>query len=179
MRRIIILITLLVFTQTTFAQTTTNSSSAQTANLALSNAIELTFMNGSGGTSTMLFNSLNDLVNGVESSPQQLRVRSNKTFKITASTIGSKFSYQGNSLLNTLLSVVSVLKISCTQASTGNVPGQLGSWKNFSLLTPTTILTDGAPGGNQTFTVKYKATPGLNVAAGVYTTTVRFTATQQ
>lgn len=178
MRRIIVLITLLVFTNIVSAQTT-HSSGAQTANLALSNAIELTFVNGSGGTSSMEFKTLNDLINGVESSPQQLRVRSNKTFKITASTIGSRFTYQGSSLLNTLLSVVSVLKIACTQTSTGTVPGQLGSWKNFGLLSPTTILTDGAPGGNQTFTIKYKATPGVNVAAGIYTTTVRFTATQQ
>lgn len=161
------------------AQTSTNAAAGQSAKLALSNAIELTFASGSGGTTKMEFFSLNDLVNGVESNTQQLIVKSNKTFDVFVSCPTANFTYSGSSLLNRLLSVASVLKITCTQANGGTVPGQTGTWKGFNLFTPTTLLTDCAPGGNQTFTVKYKATPGITAAAGTYLANIVFTATQQ
>ncbi|MEZ5016930.1 MAG: hypothetical protein R2800_07745 [Flavipsychrobacter sp.] len=179
MKRIYFITLLLISAVGVQAQTTVNSAAAQSAKLALSNAIELTFVEGSGGISNMEFSSLNDLVNGVESDVQHLVVQSNKHFDITVSAPSSKFSYTGSSIFNNILSVASVLKITCTQANGGQVVGQTGIWKNFNLFTPTTLLTNCSPGGNQTFSVKYKATPGITAASGVYTTNVIFTATQQ
>ncbi len=179
MKRINIIILFMAAAVGLRAQTSVDAGASQTTNLALSNAIELTFASGSGGTSQMEFTSLNDLVNGVESNTQQLVVRSNKTFDVSVSCPSTNFSYSGNSLLNNILPVATALKITCTQANGGTVPGQTGTWKGFNIFTPTTLLTDCDPGGNQTFTVKYKAIPGLQVASGAYTTSVIFTATQQ
>ena len=179
MRRILfVMLFTTALAQHAAAQNTANSG-AQTAKLALSNAIELTFINGSGGTTAMPFTSLNDLVNGVESVTQEMRVRSNKTFDVTANINSTNFTYSGTSLTNNILPVTAVLEVTCTQANGGSVPGQTGNWKSFHNATPTTILVDCAPGGNQTFKIKYKATPGINTAPGSYTTSVTYTATQQ
>ena len=59
-----------------------NSSASQTVNLSLSNAIEITFTgtgNATGSDVTIPFTTVNDYANGVESSAQELKVRSNKT----------------------------------------------------------------------------------------------------
>jgi hypothetical protein len=41
------------------------------------------------------------------------------------------------------------------------------------------MINSASKGGNQTFEVKYKATPGFAYPAGTYTTDVVYTATQE
>lgn len=157
------------------------ASGAQTANLNLSNAIDIALVS-SNTTQNIEFNSLNDLINGVESAEHELRVRSNKKFKVTVKPSSTKFSYSGSYILGTLLRVSSVMKIQVTENNTGGSQpffAQLSGWQAFSYWGfPTTLLNNCTPGGNQTFKVKYKATPGINTVAGTYTVDMVYTATQ-
>ncbi|HLO71487.1 MAG TPA: hypothetical protein VK167_15170, partial [Flavipsychrobacter sp.] len=74
------------------------STATQTVNLNLSNAIELTFTGSNtatGAAVNLAFNTVNDYANGVQSSAQELKVRSNKKFGVTVRTNNTNFSYTG------------------------------------------------------------------------------------
>src|SRR5690606_9334352 len=73
-------------------------SASQSANLVMSNAIDITF--NSNGTSesevvTLPFDNVNDYANGVESAPIEMRIRSNKKFYVSAKTSSNRFTYRG------------------------------------------------------------------------------------
>ncbi|MCB0696984.1 MAG: hypothetical protein KDC07_06450 [Chitinophagaceae bacterium] len=182
MKRITLSAILAISFLTSFAQNA-GSSGAQTADLNLSNALEISFTDNSSSTINVQFNSLSDMINGVETSTHEIRVRSNKKFKVTVKPSSNNFSYSGSSLIGTLLKVSTVMKIQVVNNNTGgNQPlsALLTGWQNFSVLgLPVTLLNNCNPGNNQTFTVKYKATPGVNCVAGNYTTDMVYTATQQ
>ena len=62
------------------------SNAQQTVQLALSNALDITFVSNSaatGATVTLPFTTTDDYANGVESSTQQLKLISNKDFNLT------------------------------------------------------------------------------------------------
>lgn len=157
------------------------ASGSQTANLNLSDAIDISFVS-STTVQNIEFNSLNDLINGVETAEHELRVRSNKKFKVTVKPSSRNFTYSGSYVLNTLLRVSNVMKIAVTDNNTGGTQpffAQLTGWQSFSYFGwPTTLLNNCDAGGNQTFKVKYKATPGVNAVAGTYTVDMVYTATQ-
>jgi hypothetical protein len=52
-----------------------------------------------------------------------------------------------------------------------------GSYKNLTESNQT-ILSNATYGGNQLFSVKYRATPGFQMPAGTYSTNVIYTASQ-
>ena len=160
------------------------SSASQTVKLALSNAIELTFTgNGSaqGADVTIPFNSVNDYANGVESNDQQLKVRSNKDFDVTVKTNAANFTYTGNTSPAPVMPVSGVLNLKVTANGTGGAIASPFSSTAYASLTDADqdLIADGDRGGNQTFDIKYKATPGFAYPAGTYAVDVVYTATQK
>lgn len=155
----------------------------QNVNVALSNAIEITFTGTGGITGTDVsipFTTVNDYANGVETATQELKIRSNKNFTVEVKTNSANFSYTGSTSPSPTMPVNGVLGVMVSANSTG---GSIGS--NFSSSAYNTLknsdqdlITSGSRGGNQKFSIKYKATPGFAYPAGTYTVDVVYTATQ-
>lgn len=158
----------------------TSSTAVQTAKLDLSDAIELSFINGAGGTLNFTYNTAAELISGKESVTQDLRVRSNKKFKVAVASSSTNFTYSGTYTVNNIIPVSTGLQVMVMANNTGGIPTlqALLGWLGLTVGGGSTLLTYCNPGGNQTFTVKYKATPGILAAPGTYTTDVVFTATQ-
>lgn len=160
---------------------TVEETATQTANLSLSDAIELTFTGtgtATGADVTMSFNNVNDYANGVESSVQALKVRSNKNFNVNVKANSSNFSYSGNATPAPTMPVSGVLDVKVANNSTG---GNVGTgFDNYKDITSSSqnIISNGSRGGNQTFSVQYQATPGFGYPAGNYAIDVVYTATQ-
>lgn len=184
MKKIVLIILLLAITVPVLAQNQNNQQqqAQQRAKLVMSNAIEITFAGtgtSNGGTVSMAFNSVNDYANGVISSTNQVKVRSNKKFRIQAKTSSSRFTYSGSTTPAPLMNVSNVLFLKINNNTTG---GTVTSTFNnlFRSLTSSnqTIINNATPGGNKTIDVTYKANPGYNFPAGTYTVNVVYTATQ-
>jgi len=160
-----------------------SSSASQTVNLALSNAIEITF-SGTGekmGTDvTIPFKTVNDYANGVQSSDQKLLVRSNKDFTVSIKTNSKSFSYKGSTSPSPKMPVKGVLGLQVTGNNTGGSVAAPFSEKGFSTLSSEEqkLLVEAKRGGKQAFSIKYEATPGFAYPAGTYTVDVVYTATQ-
>ncbi len=161
------------------AQTPASTSASQTVNLALTDAIELTFTGSgtaTGAAVTMSFNNVNDYANGVTSDAQALKVRSNKNFNVAVKANATNFTYTGSTSPAPTMQVSSVLDVKVSANSTGGST----SFSNYEDVTTTNqnIITNGSRGGNQTFSVMYRATPGFSYPAGNYAVDVVYTATQ-
>jgi hypothetical protein len=172
------------FTTVANAQSNASGSASQTVQLALSNALEITFTgNGSatGATVSIPFTSVDDYANGVESSAQEIKVRSNKNFDVTVKTSAAYFSVTNSGVTTTSTMPASVLGIEVSANGTGGsiASGFSASTYNALSATAANLIENADRGGNQTFSVKYKATPGFAYAAGTYATDVVYTATQQ
>lgn len=180
MRKIVLLVaaTLIAFVS---AKAQVNSSASQTVNLNLSNAIEITFT-GSGTTTgdpvTMSFTTVNDYANGVESADQQLKVRSNKNFKVSVKSNATNFTYTGTTTPAPTMVVANVLNLKVTaNSSGGTIANSFSTYQDV----PTSnidILSNCSRGSNQTFSVKYWADPQFDFPAGNYAVDVVYTATQ-
>ncbi|MEZ5017130.1 MAG: hypothetical protein R2800_08745 [Flavipsychrobacter sp.] len=162
----------------------TSTGASQSTHVSLSNAIEITFTNtgnATGSDVTIPFSTVNDYANGVETSTQNLRVRSNKDFTVAVKTNATNFSYSGSTSPAPVMPVSGVLGVMVTSNNTGGSIGANFSSSAYNTLTSANqdLITDGSRGGNQTFSVKYKATPGFAYPAGTYTVDVVYTATQQ
>lgn len=168
---------LLIATGAAKAQSNESAGASQTSNLALADAISISFV--TPGSVTMAFSSVNDFANGIESDNHTLLVLSNKKFNITAKPLTSKFTYTGPSA-NPNMSVSSVLKIKVTANNTGGSIGTgFTSYKSMSTSgTGSKIISNGTPGGNNTFSIKYQAKPGFTYPGGTYTVDIVYTATQ-
>jgi hypothetical protein len=159
------------------AQTTT-----QTVNLTLTDVVEIVFTGTgtiSGATVTLPFINLNDYANGVESAAQELRVRSNKNFTVTAKANASSFTYSGTTSPAPSMPISGTLLLMVSSNGTGG--SIAGSFSGYSSLTNANqnIITNGLRGSNQVFSIKYKGTPGFSYPAGDYAVNVIYTATQQ
>ena len=166
------------------AQTNASSTAQQTVELGLSNTIDITFTGSgtaTGGTVTLPFSTVTDYANGVESAAQQLKVRSNKIFNVTVAASAANFSVTNNGTTSvSTMPVAGVLDlmVSANQAGGTIAPGYSAYGGGLSTAAAS-ILTGASNGNNQTFSVKYKATPGFAYPAGVYAVDVVYTATQQ
>jgi hypothetical protein len=160
------------------AQTSQNSAASQSVELALSNAIELTFPNGNA-TQTASINTIGDLLNGVELPDTEVKVRSNKPFKVDVASSSNTFTYVGSALLAPLLNATSAIRVKVSNNETGGTTAGIG-WLFLNSLgtTPVTVLNNCDPGDDQTFSVRYKMIPGLTLPAGTYTIDMVLTATQ-
>ena len=158
-----------------------SSTATQTVNLALSNAIELTFTGSgtaTGSAVTLSFTTVNDYANGIESAAQQLKVRSNKAFGVTIKTNNANFTYSGTTSPAPVMPVAGVLDAKVSANTTGGtIAGTFGSYSDLSS-SAQNLISNGTYGGNQLFSVMYKATPGFAYPAGTYTVDVVYTATQ-
>lgn len=153
-------------------------------NVVLSNAIEITFndnMSAYGEDVSLAFITVNDYANGVESSVQQLKISSNKDFTVAVKANSDKFTYSGNTTPVPSMPVTGVLGLKVTANNTGgSIAGSFSASKYATLTASNQPLISGADrGGNQTFNVQYKATPGFAYPAGSYSVDVVYTATQQ
>ncbi len=185
MKKIIIAATaILGFASASFAQSNASGTASQTVQLALSNALEITFTgNGSatGGTVTIPFTTVNDYANGVESAAQEIKIRSNKNFGVTVKTSTANFSVTNAGVTTTSTMPASVLGVKVSANATGGsiASGFSSSAYNSLSATAANLISNATYGGNQTFSVMYKATPGFAYPAGTYATDVVYTATQQ
>jgi hypothetical protein len=178
---IIVLVTVSIVAS---AQTNASSTAQQTVELGLSNTIDITFTGSgtaTGGTVTLPFATVTDYANGVESAAQQLKVRSNKIFNVTVATSAANFSVTNNGV--TTVSTMPVagvldLMVSSNQAG-GTIASGYSAYGGGLSTAAASILTGASNGNNQTFSVKYKATPGFAYPSGVYAVDVIYTATQQ
>lgn len=180
MKKIKFLIAILIYSSAAFAQT--GSTATQTTNLQLTNAIEISFTttgNSIGSIVNLNFNTVNDYANGIESADYQIRVRSNKKFDIEMEASNDYFSYTGTTSPAPQMRVKDVLDMMITTNNTGGqINGGYHQYKHVDGNNGKRILNDCNNGANQTFSIKYRATPGFSYPAGTYTTTMIYTATQ-
>lgn len=158
------------------------NSATQSTSLVMSNAIDITFNatgNAVGGPVSLVFNNVNDYANGVESDAYQIKVRSNKKFRVQARTSSSRFTYTGTTTPAPQMNVSNTLFLKISDNTTGGTVSSNFN-NNFRSLTNSnqTLVNNATPGGNKSFNVKYKANPGYNFPAGNYTVNVLYTATQ-
>ena len=160
-----------------------SSSATQTVNLNLSNAIEITFTGSgtaTGAAVNLAFSTVNDYANGVTSTAQELKVRSNKNFTVAVKANTANFTYTGSTTPAPVMPVSGVLGVKVSANGTGGTIASPFSATTYSGLTSTNanLITNGVNGGNQTFSVMYQATPGFAYPAGTYAADVVYTATQ-
>lgn len=180
-----ILLSLMLLPTVAFAQNESNGTggAAQTAYLALSNGIDISYVTsgGSAGNSAVMrFSNAADYASGVTSPDQELRVRSNRSFKVAVRCDAGTFSYTGNS--NGIADMPDEsLWLKVTDNNTGGSLKAPFTNNSFAGLSNNNqdLLINGHNGDNQTFSVQYKCTPGFNLPAGTYTMNVIYTATQQ
>ena len=165
-------------------QANQTTSASQTTNLVMSNAIELTFTGNNtttGAAVNLAFTTVNHYADGVESGAQELKVRSNKPFGVAVKTSNANFSYVGTTTPAPVMPVSGVLALKVSANGTGGTIATPFSASAYSTLTSANqnLIANGLRGGNQTFSVMYKATPGFAYPAGTYSVDVVYTATQQ
>lgn len=180
----IVLIAATVFTGFASNAQLASTSASQTTNLVLTNAIDMTFTANNTTTGPLVslpFTTTNDYANGVTSTAQQLKVRSNKNFNVTVKSSANNFSYTGTTSPAPVMPVSGVLGLEVTANGTGGSIVSPFSAASYSTITGTNqnLLSNGTYGGNQTFSVQYQATPGWSYPAGTYAVDVVYTATQQ
>ena len=164
------------------AQTAPSSNATQQVQLALSDALELSFV-GSGNTGTTVslpFTTVSHYSTGVQSAAQDLVVKSNKKFSVSVKSSNSNFTYSGSATSGTNMPVNGVLGISVSANGTGGSVSSPFSTSTYSTLTATdqTLINNANNGGSQTFSIKYEAKPSFAYPAGTYTVDVVYTATQ-
>ncbi len=165
------------------ANAQTTSTAQQTVNLNLTDAIELVFVGSgtaTGAAVTMPFTTIADYTNGVTSSAQQLRVRSNKKYNVTVKTNAASFTYTGSATPVPTMPVSGVLGIIVSQNGTSGTIASPFSAATYATLTSASqaLINNGVNGSNQTFSVTYQGTPGFNYPGGNYAVDVVYTATQ-
>lgn len=154
----------------------------QTIQTQFPNIIEITFTSTettSGDLVVMPFTTPASLGAGVTSFAEELKVNSNNNFNVSVSTNAANFTYTGSEIANTTMPV-NKLSLSVTSNATGGSIGsgfQTPAFKPLGMASQS-LITNGYAGTDQTFTIKYRATPGYNYAGGAYTVDVIFTATQ-
>lgn len=184
MKKTTLFITLCLLVHTAATAQSQVGSASQTASLVLNNSIDISYMatgDGSGNDAIMQFSAPTDYSNGVTSPEQQLRVRSNKNFKVAVRCDAASFAYQGNTTNAMDNMPDNALWLKVTANNTGGAVKAPFSTSGYATLSDENqdLLVNGNYGGNQTFAVQYKCTPGFNLPAGTYTMNVVFTATQE
>lgn len=184
MKKLVLIVLSAFFCLPVIAQNNGSNSSQHRVELALNNALMIYFADNNsstGQTVTLTFNNVSDFENGVESGNIDLVVKSNKKFDVSVNTSDNQFDYTGSASQNTNMSIPAVLKLKVITNNTGgSISNQFSNANYFHLNQNSRPLLQDCNNGNaQTFSVKYKATPGFNYPVGVYTTQVIYTATQQ
>jgi len=153
----------------------------QSVVMPLTGAFDITFTSNNsniGNIVNLAFTNTSDYISGVESAGQTLRVRTNTDFDIMVNAANEYFTYAGNATSNTNMKVEDVLEMKVLNNNTGGTI--TAGFSNYKELKDNErkIINKGDPGGNQTFDVQYKATPGFGYPAGIYSVDVIFTLTE-
>lgn len=161
-----------------------NDNTSQTTKMSVKNTIEISFTGNSSATGASVnipFGTASDFANGVESTTQELKVATNKGFKVGVKTNAVNFSYSGNTTPAPTMPVQDILLLKVTANSTGGSVRTPFSTNNYTTLKSSSqdLITGGNKGISQLFSVKYKAAPGFAYPAGTYSVDVVYTATQQ
>lgn len=182
MKKIVLFSAFLLATATAVnAQDQTNqvSGAAQSTQLALTNAIDISYYSSYyGGTQNMVFNNVNDFANGVTTNWQILIVKSNKDFNITVKTTSANFTYSGSTTPAPVMPVANLNVGLFTNGTGGTATGTFNNKYAPLSATEQTMITNGSKGSFQYFFTRYKATPGFAYPAGTYSAEVVYTATQ-
>lgn len=169
----VMLVLTIIPTSKTFAQ---DASASQLVKVHLEPIIEIAALESPNVN--LGFNSISDYIGGIRSSAQTFSVHSNKDFVVSVRTNSSSFSYSGNAYPAPQMPVSNVLFLEVAENQTGGtIANSFNAYRSLSN-TPRDLLLDCKNGGNQTFAVNYKATPGTDFPAGDYTVDVIYTATQ-
>lgn len=158
---------------------TASQTASQAAKLSLSDVLELTFSvtGGDGVTVILPFTSVNDYIDGVESSEQEIRIRSNKGFNIRVAANSRNFTYTGTASPSPVMKVSDVLNMKITENNTeGVITGGFSNYKSLS--SSSKKILNKCSNRERAFKVKYKAVPGFTYPAGDYSAQIVFTATQ-
>lgn len=158
------------------------ANASQSAKLVMSNAIDVTFNSNAsneGDIVSLAFENVNDYANGVESTPIELKVRSNKKFHVWAKAGSSRFTYSGPESTDPKMNV-NKLQIKVVSNNTGgNVPNAVNNKYSNMSKSNKKLINNGTSGGDNTFAIQYKANPGYEFPAGTYSVDIIYTATQQ
>ena len=185
MKKLIIIAAAVIgFTTAASAQTNASGTAQQTVELGLSNTLTIVFTGSgtaTGSTVNLPFSTVTDYANGVESAAQQLKIQSNKPFNVTVATSAANFSVtNGSTTTVSTMPVAGVLDLKVDANQTGGtIATGYAAYGSGLSTSAAAIINGGSNGANQTFAVKYKATPGFAYPAGVYAVDVIYTATQQ
>lgn len=185
MKKLFAIALLSVGTITVNAQNSSNqtTSANQAVDLLLSNVIDIEFTSNSSTTGPLVqipFTTINDYVNGVETAAQEIRVRSNKNFKVDVRTNNANFTYTGSATPTPVMPVSDVLGLKVATNNTGGTfdgPYSTSAYYTLREFNQLLLLNCNA-GANQRFSVTYRATPGFVYPAGAYAIDVVYTATQ-
>lgn len=174
-----ITITLLSFAAYANAQSSTSSSSAsQNVALQLDPVIEIT--NITSSDVNIGFSNINHYVNGVQSSNQEFKVKSNHNFVVTVKTDANSFSYSGPTFPAPVMPIDNILYLSVASNNTGGVTSPLFNAQYTTLsASPKQLLTNCLNGSDRRFAINYKAIPSTEYPAGTYSVGVIYTATQE
>lgn len=174
MKKILPLIIIAIACQ--HAQAQQSASASQMITVELEPTIQIT---ASGLSNVKLgFNNVTNYINGVESGNQQFVVHSNRDFVVNVRANSSVFSYNGSAFPEPEMEVNNTLFLSVNENNTGgNIAGAFRSYAPLSA-NPCDLLLNCKNGDNKTFSVSYRASPGVEFPPGDYTIGVIYTATQ-
>ncbi len=166
-----------------FLGTGMSSSAHHNVGIGLSNVIALSFVSSGGSTGGAVYmplTSVSDYNNGVSSEVQQLKVESNREFNVTVNTNSPKFTYSGNVSPAPNVPVDQVLALKVIANATGGAIASVFNNISGALSNMTqNLVSNGATGGHQIFSVQYKTTPGISFPSGTYSVAVVYTASQK
>lgn len=156
-----------------FAQDGSSAGAAQRTNLKVGDVIAIGLVNGSGDLITMFFPGMDEMMKGLETPKQNLVVKTNQHFKVFLTTTSGTFRYDGEES-QAPVPLNGILKVKVEDNQTGGIA--LTDYNSISTA-PVTLISNGNYGDNQAFTVRFKATPGLQLPPGIYEVNVLYTAT--
>jgi len=161
------------------------SGASQQLELALNDVLGVSMSTPGGGgggggigTVDIPFTGINAMSDGVESPDIEVNLTGTAPFEITVHASSNNFTYTGASNSNNTMPVADVLTLVVTGNNTGGtISNNFSSYQPINGTTSKKLIDQGQP-GVRSFTFKYKATPGFDYAAGMYTTDIIFTLTK-
>lgn len=171
--KLVMLVIITTITQQAIAQTATAS---QLVKVHIEPSIYISAQTSSNVN--INFYNVSNYVNGAESGAQQFKVQSNRDFVVNVKTDASAFTYSGTEYPTPQMPVNNTLFLAIADNQTGgSIANSFNSFKSLSS-SPQDLLLNCKNGGDKTFAVNYKATPGTDYPAGDYIVGVVYTATQ-
>jgi hypothetical protein len=114
---------------------------------------------------------------GVESPEIEVTLQGTADFDISVQASATTFTYTGSATSDNSMPVADVLQIKVTANNTGGtISSGFGTYQSVDGLNSKKLIGQGLS-GVRSFKFRYKASPGFNYAAGIYTTDIVYTLT--